>query len=293
MNHWTPLILHGCQTCCLTLVGYVLGFCGITLALSGRKDVPVLTVPQHSIQNLLAAFPYNGRATCGTFFAFQARTTSWNEVWYSVTWQAWAQLSAHVPCCWSSWENMHPIVLREVKITARYTQVHLCTSMHLHCLSPPSFFFFGWSGHLLGISRQLQSFWLLISTNPIIWTTQWARSIVSLEHHAVARIINPGSHFSVQVPGEKEKKGQPINYHNHVNRLGGLLHVQVSCGVGSATHGYTGWRLSTVSQIRLYVNGNGKGWFSCCFGSEVCFSGLSLEGNFVGINPVRFSVLHF
>lgn len=142
MNHWTPLILHGCQTCCLTLVGYVLGFCGITLALSGRKDVPVLTVPQHSIQNLLAAFPYNGRATCGTFFAFQARTTSWNEVWYSVTWQAWAQLSAHVPCCWSSWENMHPIVLREVKITVRYTQVHLCTSMHLHCLSPPSFFFF-------------------------------------------------------------------------------------------------------------------------------------------------------
>lgn len=184
---------------------------------------------------------------------------------------------------WGRWKLL--------RVTLKFTFAQACIST---VYPPPLFFFFGWSGHLLGISRQLQSFWLLISTNPIIWTTQWARSIVSLEHHAVARIINPGSHFSVQVPGEKEKKGQPINYHNHVNRLGGLLHVQVSCGVGSATHGYTGWRLSTVSQIRLYVNnGNGKGWFSCCFGSEVCFSGLSLEGNFVGINPVRFSVLHF
>lgn len=160
------------------------------------------------------------------------------------------QLGKYAPNCFEGGEN--------------YCALHSSSPLHKHAsplfIPPLFFFFFGWSGHLLGISRQLQSFWLLISTNLIIWTTQWARSIVSLEHHAVARIINPCSHFSVQVPGEKEKKGQPINYHNHVNRLGGLLHVQVSCGVGSATHGYTGWRLSTVSQIRLYVNnGNGKG----------------------------------
>lgn len=148
---------------------------------------------------------------------------SWNKVWCTVTWQAWAQMSTHLPCCWSSWGHIHPFVLREVKIIARYSS----SPLHKHAFPlivyiPPSFFFFlGWRGRLVGISRQLQSFWLLISTNPIMWTTQWAHSIISLEHHAIAWSINPGSHFSMQIPGEKKKKkneGQPIDYHSHVNR---------------------------------------------------------------------------
>lgn len=55
LNQGTAGVVRGCQICCMTLVGYLSGFCGRTFdALSGRKNIPIITVPQRPIQNLLA-----------------------------------------------------------------------------------------------------------------------------------------------------------------------------------------------------------------------------------------------
>lgn len=73
LNQGTAGVVRGCQICCMTLVGYLSGFCGRTFdALSGRKNIPIITVPQ----NLLAV------TTVGPSLPVQGRCDFWDHFFF-------------------------------------------------------------------------------------------------------------------------------------------------------------------------------------------------------------------
>lgn len=90
LNQGTAGVVRGCQICCMTLVGYLSGFCGRTFdALSGRKNIPIITVPQNllAVTTVGPSLPVQGRCDFWDHFFFFLPLSSWdhvfrNRVWY-------------------------------------------------------------------------------------------------------------------------------------------------------------------------------------------------------------------